>query len=133
MLGLLTFFLKFSVLWRWWQLWLLTMGGSPSHWPLSRLHQLPPRHRHIQPAVALGRSTCFPKSSSRQPVLSLCDLHLWMPREDERLVSFSFTSTTTRVLHAVSAVLRRWLLALWSGLVQLVFECNPLSKFPKAC
>jgi hypothetical protein len=28
-------------------------------------------------------------------VMPLCDLHLWMPREDERLVSSSFTSTTT--------------------------------------
>jgi hypothetical protein len=134
MLDLLTFFGNFPVLRRLWQLWLLAMGGSPNHWPLSELHQLPPWHRHLQPAATPGRSTCFPRSSHRQPVLPLCDLHLWMPYEDERLVSSSFTSTTTTgVLHAVSAVLRRWLLALWPVLIQLVFECNPVSKFPKAC
>jgi hypothetical protein len=33
MLGLLTFFGNFPVLRRWWQLWLLAMGGSPRHWP----------------------------------------------------------------------------------------------------
>jgi hypothetical protein len=57
-----------------------------------------------------------------------------MPRENERLVSSSFTSIiTTGVLHVVSAVLRHQLLALWPVLVQLVFECNPVSTFPKAC
>jgi hypothetical protein len=119
MLGLLTFLGNFTVLRRWWQLWLLAMGGSPNHWPISELHQLPPRHRHLQPATAPGRITCFPRSSRRQPLLPFCDLHLWMPREDERLVSSSFTSTTTiGVLHVVSAVLRRRLLALWPVLVQ---------------
>jgi hypothetical protein len=101
MLGSLTFFGYFSVLQQWWQLWLLAMGGAPSHWPLSGLHQLPPRHCHLQPEAAPGRSTCFPRLSRRQPVLPLCDLHLWMPHEDERLVP-SFTSTTTTgVLRAV--------------------------------
>jgi hypothetical protein len=75
-------------------------------------------------------------------VLPLCDLRLWMPLEDERLVSSSLTSSTTiGLLHVVSAVLRRRLLALlrrrllalWPVLVQLVFKCNPASKFPRAC
>jgi hypothetical protein len=37
------------------------------------------------------------------------------------------------VLHVVSTVLRCRLLALWPVLVQLVFKCNPIYKFHKAC
>jgi hypothetical protein len=96
------------------------MGRSPSYWPLSGLHQLHPWHRYLQHEAALGRSTCFPRSSQ------------WQPSEDERLVPTFFTSTTTtRVLHASSAVLRRQLLALWPVLVQLVYD--RVYKFPKAC
>jgi hypothetical protein len=71
MLDLLTFIFVFLVLRRWWQLWLLVMGGSLSHWPLSVLHQLPPRHRHLQPEVAPGRITCFPPPTTNAALVRL--------------------------------------------------------------
>jgi hypothetical protein len=134
MLGLLTFFGVFFSSPRMMTIVASRNGWIPSHWPwpLSGLHQLPTWHHHLQPEAAPGRSTCFPRSSGWQPVLPLCNLHLWMPREDERLVP-SFITSTTGVLYVVSIVLRRRLLALRPVLVQLDYECNPVSKFPKAC
>jgi hypothetical protein len=76
MLGLLTFFWEFSS-----SPTMMTIVAYRNGWipqPLTpiRITSTTSTTRHLQPAAAPGRSTCFPRSSRRQPVLPLCDLHL---------------------------------------------------------
>jgi hypothetical protein len=124
---------NFSVLWRWWQLWLLVMGGS---------HPLTPIRITSTTSTTSSSTNC--SSAWTKHLLP----QIVPPTTSAALVRLALVNATLRwefgllFLHLYHhhrgttcrlVVLRHRLLALLLVLVQLVFECNPVSKFPKAC